>query len=102
MLANDWELEAQAEEYGMSLARQVTQGSLAAGDLRAGVCWANALDREVVALSSTSAETLGQADHLEATARRIAHHAGRYALGKVGSRKRLENTIARARTAARG
>ncbi len=70
-----WDIDDQAQHHSWQLRREVTRE-----ELRGGVVWANALDREAFERSGGDLATLGSEDHLEAIARRIAHHAGRFAL----------------------
>lgn len=90
MLAEGWDIDVQAEYYGIGLTNRVIRGRLTVDDLRAGVTWANALDGEANAVAGGDINTLGEADHLEAAARRIAHKAGRLALNRVKSERRLQ------------
>ncbi len=68
-------------------------------DLRQRVRWANDLDREAVEKLAIPTVT-STADRGEATARRIAHHSSRHALGQAKSRDLRQNL--RARSALRG
>lgn len=77
----DWDLDTIAEEEAEKLRAQVVTGELALEDLRAGVAWANALDREAVAVYGSDLN-LG-AQQAERTARRLMHIAGRSALKGV-------------------
>jgi hypothetical protein len=85
LLREDWEVQAQADHYGLKIADSVVLGQLAVGNLREFVAWANDLDRQAVEVSDGDIANLHGADHVEATARRIAHHSGRTALSFVGS-----------------
>lgn len=71
----EWGIDEQAHHHAWLLAREFSQEQL-----RGGVAWANALDREAVERSGGNINCLGQKDYFEAVARRIAHHAGRFAL----------------------
>lgn len=83
---NDWNLVDIANEEAARLIEGVAQGSLAIGDLRAGVVWANALDREAVELYE--ADLMAGEQRAERVARRLMHMAGRMALNAVKSRER--------------
>ncbi len=78
----EWGIDEQAHHHARLLARQIDERRISQDDLRGGVAWANALDREAVERSGGNIATLGQEDYFEAVARRIAHHAGRFALKK--------------------
>jgi hypothetical protein len=88
MLANGWVLTDQEEHYGNWLLELVLTDRVSVSDLRGGVVWANALDKEVMERSGGDIAALDGRDRLEAVARRIAHHAGRYALDQVKSRRK--------------
>ncbi len=80
-LASELSIKDQAEHYGRWLAGLVVNRSIRVEDLRGGVAWACALDKEAVERSVGGINLLDGLDHLEAVARRIAHHAGREARG---------------------
>ncbi|HUP26432.1 MAG TPA: hypothetical protein VM124_02160 [Candidatus Limnocylindrales bacterium] len=75
-----WKLDEQAKHHAWLLRLQILDGTMSEGDLRQGVVYANALDREAYEQSGGDIAALGQEDYFEAVARRIAHHAGRFAL----------------------
>lgn len=90
MLENEWTVDAQAERFGTVLRDHVIRGHLQVRDLRAGVAWVNALDGEATIIARGDISSLGEADFLEATARRIVHGAGKQALKVVKTTSRLE------------
>ena len=77
-LYGDWDLSQIAEEEAENLRQQVISGALNINDLRAGVAWANALDREAFEQYGSDLRTGDQV--AERTARRLMHLAGRSAL----------------------
>lgn len=90
LLVWGWDIEAQAEHYGEQLLYLVNRKNVGVKELRQGVIWANALDKEAVERSDGMIDSLAGDDRIEAYARRICHHAGKYALGRVKNhRKRL-------------
>lgn len=93
MLAFDCGLREQTEYYSQRLISSVINGHISIEELRAGVAWANALDREIVERCD-DIESLGSEDRIEAFSRRIAHHSGRIALKQVGSNTKMLVTIA--------
>lgn len=94
IILDRWSVDEQVELEGTVLADMVVQGQIDLDSLRAGVIWANALDREAVEAANGNIISLVQEDRVEALARRIAHHVGRFALEKVKSRTRLNAYIA--------
>ncbi len=72
------------------MADTVAYGRLSIRDLHKGVAWANAHDHEtLLLLGDIFSEGMDEGDRTEAFARRLAHCAGRSALGLVGSNERL-------------
>lgn len=79
-----WDLKEVAEEEAEVLRNQVLEGEITVAELRAGVTWANALDRESVEAYGADLNQGGQ--KAERTARRLMHLAGRSALNSLKSR----------------
>jgi hypothetical protein len=96
MIAGEWELDDQAEYYGQLFVDQLLAGELSVKELKGGIAWANALDKEIVETTSAPIDELEEADRREATARRVAHHAGRFAIHQVKSTRHLERLRVRA------
>ncbi|MCA9344913.1 hypothetical protein KC946_03690 [Candidatus Saccharibacteria bacterium] len=89
ILTDGRNLKDEAVIHGEYLSRLVINSDLEVSDLRQGVAWANAYDREAVQLlGNISDQDLAYGDMLEASARRLAHHSGRVALSNVGSNSR--------------
>jgi hypothetical protein len=76
------DMTEQVEYFSERLVDAVCFGATEVNELRGGVSWANALDKEAVELLNSEDEIL-LADRVEATARRLVHHAGRIALQQV-------------------
>lgn len=84
----NWDFARIVEEEAVRIQQQVLRGLLTIDDLRACVCWANALDKEAV--EAYGADLTKGDQQAERTARRMMHLAGRTALeGLKSSRKRL-------------
>ncbi|HLC91475.1 MAG TPA: hypothetical protein VJC09_00305 [Candidatus Saccharimonadales bacterium] len=83
------DLEEEAERQGKTLTEKLIAGEVSIADLRRGISWVNALDKEVVETIDSPIEELGHQDRLEATARRLAHSSGKAALHEVRSESNL-------------
>lgn len=89
ILTDGRNLKDETVVHGEYLSRLVIERNLEVSELRKGVVWANAHDREAVQLlRNISDQDLAYADKLEVAARRLAHHSGRVALSNVGSNSR--------------
>lgn len=89
----DWDLAEVAEEEADQLRRQVLMGAISIDELRAGVTWVNALDKEAVEMYGSDL-TQGE-QRAERTARRLMHMAGRAALEDLkNNRRRLIAQVA--------
>ena len=85
---DNWDFARIVEEEAARIQRQVLRDLLTVDDLRALVCWANALDKEAV--EAYGADLTQGDQQAERTARRMMHLAGRAALESLkSSRKRL-------------
>jgi hypothetical protein len=90
--AADWDMNVIAEDEAVRLRRQVLEGQISLSELRAGVVWANALDREACELYG--ADFRSGAQVAERVARRHMHLAGRLALRDLkSSRLRIIHTV---------
>lgn len=86
------------QREGQQLADSVVGQELSIRELRGGVAWANAHDREVdQVIGCMDSQNICFEDQLEAVARRLAHHSGRLALDLVGSNRKRDRYIARRR-----
>ena len=91
MITWGWELDDHAEYHGSLMVNQLMTGDLTIPELKGGIAWVNALDKEIAQTTNGGhIEELGPDDRLEATAVRLAHHAGRFALQEVKSSRYLE------------
>ena len=88
---SDGSFESSSRLYGMVLADAVLERDLSLKDLKSGVSWANDHDREAVLELGPKYDShiIHPADLLEARSRRLAHHAGRWALRRVSSQVKL-------------
>lgn len=93
MLAADWKFKEQVGYYAEVLEDRVLNAECAVEQLRRGLSWVNALDAEAAKLGINL--DIGDADGTEALARRIAHHAGRSALHRIGTGRKLATERAR-------
>jgi len=93
-----WDLVEIAEEGSRVLREQVLNGAITVQDLRDGVKWANALDREAVELYGSDLTSGGQQQ--ERVARRLMHMTGRAALHNLRN-QRLRTVATATRTATR-
>lgn len=66
-------------ELAEKWAKSIVEGTLKLKDLKAGLAWANAMDREFTALYGSEISDNGKIS-TEFRARRILHHAGRSAV----------------------
>jgi hypothetical protein len=80
MFKEDWEIGDQAEYYGRAFLLARREGALSNNELKRMTKEANWLDEEAVKQSGGDIENLRDADYIEAVARRLAHHALKYAL----------------------
>lgn len=100
LIAWEWSLASEAELHGKVLSDGVVAGQLSVEDLRGGVVWANAHDREAtMVLGACAADAIHVDDQIEATARRLAHHSGKWALQQTGTEIRRLGYQARNRQA---
>jgi hypothetical protein len=88
-----WELSEQVEIETELLARNVLSGAVKVGELRGGVLWASALDREAVEVYGS--DLAEGAQQYERTARRIMHHSGRMALAALKTSRKLSDARVR-------
>lgn len=86
IITDNWEMEGVVREEAELIRTQVLRGSVSLDELRAGVAWANALDRESIETYGAGLPEGAQA--VERTARRVMHLAGRSALNGLKSRNR--------------
>lgn len=83
ILNDNWEMKSIIADHAEDLQRSFLRGFYNIQELRGGVVWANALDREAVELYGSD---LAGGDQLkERVARRIMHHSGRLALSTLSS-----------------
>lgn len=80
MFRDDWDLADQAMHYGRAFLVANRNDELSHNELKRMAKEANWLEREAIERSGGDIENLGDADYIEATARRVAHHALKYAL----------------------
>lgn len=90
MITWNWELDDHAEYHGRLIVDQLLDGKMTVPELKGGIAWVNALDKEIALTTAGPIEEFGPDDRLEATAVRLAHHAGRFALQEVKSSRYLE------------
>jgi hypothetical protein len=76
------DFDKEVEYLSERLIYAVHQGAITVRQLRLGISWANALDKEAV---QTYGSDLEGEQQVERTARRIMHHAGLVAFGEVRS-----------------
>ena len=86
----NWDLHMIAEEEAAKLRTQIVNRELNLKELRAGVAWANALDRESVEVYGSDL-SIGE-QKAERAARRLMHIAGRSALDGVRN-ERLRSLV---------
>lgn len=84
------EFDDVVEVHMLAIAKMVCVGELEVNELRQGVIWASALDREAVESVGADINT-GPWRH-ERMARRVMHHAGRTALERVKNERKLLKT----------
>jgi hypothetical protein len=92
-LHGEWDLTEIAQEEASNLQGQVLSGAITIDELRGGVRWANALEKEAVEMYGADLSIGDQIQ--ERVARRLMHLAGATAL--KGLRSRRLRTIATAR-----
>src|SRR5690606_10815646 len=92
IVSANWLLHDQVCIEAGRLVGLVLSGSVSTEELRGGVAWACALDKESVAIYGSDITEGSQ--RLERTARRLMHQSGREALSAVGSRRRREMAFA--------
>lgn len=80
-VAGNWDMNVIAEEEAWRLQQEVIKGEISLKELRLGVVWANALDREAVEVYGSDLKQGEQA--VERFARRHMHLAGRLALTRL-------------------
>lgn len=86
IISDNWEIEEVVREEAELIRDQVVKGSVSMDELRGGVTWANALDRESIEKYGAGLPEGAQA--VERTARRVMHLAGRSALNSLKNRNR--------------
>lgn len=86
-LRQDSTMDDEVRAYATEIVVDVLYGDITVHELRGGVRWANALDREATQYADTFSA-------VEQTARRITHHAGRMALGHVKTESRRVRWLA--------
>ncbi len=79
------DIEDCIEANTQDLKRQEADGVISVDDLRAGVAFANTLDKDAV--EQYGADLSEGAERVERTAWRIMHHAGRTALKEINQAK---------------
>lgn len=85
-LYGGWDLAEIVEVEADRLKYQVRSGEISINELRAGVIWANALDKEAV--ESHGADLTHGDQRKERTVRRLMHSAGRSALEDLKNKRR--------------
>lgn len=98
-IAGQWDLDEAAQSSAEELRAAVLHGHLALSELRAGVAWVNALDKE--AGERYGFDLRHGAQLHERTARRLMHLAGRQALRSLASRRQRDQLFATTHTRAR-
>lgn len=89
-----WDMDCIIEESAQTLRAQLLNGHITVDELRLGVIWANALDKEAVELYGSDFTT-GE-ERVERAARRIMHLAGRGALMDFRNKRVRTTTVAHA------
>lgn len=87
ILTEGWDMESEIELHTQRLVGLVLSNTVSVGELRGGVTWASALDREAVHMYGSDTRE-GECTY-ERTARRIMHLAGRGALNQVKNYRKL-------------
>ncbi len=95
IIQRGYDLDLIAIDCGTELATQVAFSLISVTDLRAGVQWTEALNREVFELCGGWQVDMHADDFAEAIARRLAFRAGRHALNLT--RKESQRFAIRAR-----
>ncbi len=85
-MSDGWQFASEIESLSQNLIESVIAGRVSIKDLRAGVAWASALDKEGVAIYGVDISVGDQ--QLERLARRTMHHVGREALKVLKNSRR--------------
>lgn len=86
VLTDGWDIKAEVEYFATQLAGEVCRGFVSVEELRGGVSWVNALDKEA---TERFGSDLSVGDFkFERTTRRIMNHAGRMALEQVNNKSK--------------